>query len=183
MTWARRAVRSLEDSSLPSSSDRARTGALLREHHPESSGSTIRSTGERFKRVSWKDLAATLEREPAVFRDRLVFVGGDFVGFGGDYHRVPARADAPPGVSGLVLQALIANTIALAIPGSRARAVSRICWVQGWPWHALMLTFLLSAAVARSAVAPRGDDHGVCRSCHFFSSGARKCFFRSWARC
>jgi serine/threonine protein kinase len=70
---------------------------------------------QRFKRVSWKDLATTLELEPYIFRGQLVFVGGDFIGFGGDYHRVPSGT-ATEGVSGLVLQALIANTILSRFP-------------------------------------------------------------------
>lgn len=139
--WARRAVRSLEDSALSSSSNRI--GALLREHTPRF-WIDHSVDWDRFKRVSWRDLAATLDREPAVFRDRLVFVGGDFVGFGGDYHRVPFRADAPPGVSGLVLQALIANTILLRFPIRELAPFPERLGV-GLAVAVLMLTLLLSS--------------------------------------
>ena len=71
---------------------------------------------QRFKRVPWKDVAAALEQQPDVFRDQLVLVGGDFIGSGDDDHRVPSGPDATKSVSGLVLQALIANTILSRFP-------------------------------------------------------------------
>lgn len=71
---------------------------------------------QRFKLVPWKDVAAALEQQPDVFRDQLVLVGGDFIASGDDDHRVPSGADATRGVSGLVLQALIANTILSRFP-------------------------------------------------------------------
>lgn len=70
----------------------------------------------RFQRVSWKDLDQQVRRAPAVFRDRLVIVGGDFVASGDEAHRVPHLAGASPEVSGLVLQALIANTMLTGLP-------------------------------------------------------------------
>jgi CHASE2 domain-containing sensor protein len=65
----------------------------------------------RFERVSWKDLDATLRTNPGRFRDRLVVVGGDFSGSGDD-PRVPNRGAIP----GVVLQAIIANTILSGMP-------------------------------------------------------------------
>jgi serine/threonine protein kinase len=140
-SWASRAVRTLGDSSplVPSN----RIGGLLRE--PTSRFWIDHSVDwEAFRRVSWKDLGATIEREPAVFRDRLVLVGGDFAGFGGDYHRVPAGTDASPGVSGLVLQALTANTILSRFPVRELAAVPELAGT-GVAAAALMVAVLLSS--------------------------------------
>jgi serine/threonine protein kinase len=109
-TWARRAVRTLESPSHALSSGDARTRVAL--PNPAARFWIDHSADwRRFTRISWKDLSAALEREPDSFRDKLVFVGAEFVGFGGDYHRVPFGTEATEGVSGLVLQALIADTI------------------------------------------------------------------------
>ncbi len=74
-------------------------------------------------RVSWKDLPVRLERNPGMFRNRLVLLGGDFLASGDDYHRVPARAGAPAAVSGVVLQALVADTILAGFPVREAGAL------------------------------------------------------------
>ena len=58
-------------------------------------------------RVSWTDAGA---RPPAFFKDKLVMIGADYAG-SNDRHRVPATAD-PDWVSGILIHAMIANTIA-----------------------------------------------------------------------
>jgi CHASE2 domain-containing sensor protein len=70
----------------------------------------------RFQRISWKELDREVDRDPRVFRDRLVIVGGDFVASGDELHRVPHLGGSPPEVSGLVLQALIADTMLTGLP-------------------------------------------------------------------
>ena len=67
----------------------------------------------RFARLSWNELAGTLEADPQRFRDRLVLVGGQFAG-SGDETLVPGR-DAGP-VPGVVLQALALDTILKGFP-------------------------------------------------------------------
>jgi serine/threonine protein kinase len=70
----------------------------------------------RFQRISWKELDLEVDRDPRVFRDRLVIVGGDFAASGDEMHPVPHLRGASPEVSGLVLQALIANTMLTGLP-------------------------------------------------------------------
>jgi len=53
----------------------------------------------------------------------LVLVGGDYLASGDDYHRVPGPMGFPKAVSGIVLQALIVNTLVFGLP---VREVQRI---------------------------------------------------------
>lgn len=69
-----------------------------------------------YERISWRDVPATLDRTPGLFKDRLVLVGGDFRGSGDDYHRVSHRSERAAVVSGLTLQALLVDTIAAGLP-------------------------------------------------------------------
>jgi CHASE2 domain-containing sensor protein len=66
----------------------------------------------RYARVSWKDVPAALDRYPDLFRGRLVLMGGEFRGSGDDYNRI----QTDEAVSGLVLQALMVNTIGAGLP-------------------------------------------------------------------
>jgi len=68
---------------------------------------------DRFQRISWKDVPERAAHSPEVFRNRLVLVGGDYLGSGDDAHRTPTR-DEP--LSGVALQALIANAILSGFP-------------------------------------------------------------------
>jgi len=129
--WARRAVRSLQVSSPAGS---ALDDTFWIDHSVD---------WRDFTRISWKDLAPALERDPDLVRDRVVLVGGDFVGFGGDYHRVPGRVEFPEGVSGLALQALIANTILSGTP-VREVASATLLLGMGAAVIPLMLAFLLT---------------------------------------
>jgi CHASE2 domain-containing sensor protein/tRNA A-37 threonylcarbamoyl transferase component Bud32 len=70
----------------------------------------------RYRRIPWRDVAAELERAPRLFHDRLVLVGADSLSSGDDIHRVPHRAGEAALVSGLTLQALLADTIAAGFP-------------------------------------------------------------------
>lgn len=70
----------------------------------------------RYDRISWRDVPAALGRDPGRFRGRLVLVGGEFLGSGDDYHRVPQRGGGTAAVSGLTLQALLADTLARGRP-------------------------------------------------------------------
>jgi len=75
----------------------------------------------RFRKISWKDAPAQLSRDASVFQGRVVLVGGDLIGSGDDYHRIPARSGQPEAVSGLTLQSLLVNTILSGFPVQDAR--------------------------------------------------------------
>jgi serine/threonine protein kinase len=79
----------------------------------------------KIERLSWKDLPHYLEFESAVFRDRLVLVGGDYVASGDDYYRIPARVGSLQAVSGVMLEGLIVNTILADFPIRETRATTR----------------------------------------------------------
>ncbi|HEX6899050.1 MAG TPA: protein kinase [Thermoanaerobaculia bacterium] len=68
-----------------------------------------------YARVSWREVPTALDRNPDLFRDRLVLVGGDFQGSGDDYHHIPQRFGRNT-VSVLTLQALMVDTIARGLP-------------------------------------------------------------------
>jgi serine/threonine protein kinase len=69
----------------------------------------------RYARISWREVPAALDRNPGLFRGRLVLVGGDFRGSGDDYNRIPQRFGRNV-VSGLTLQALMVDTITRGLP-------------------------------------------------------------------
>jgi len=66
----------------------------------------------RYARISWRQVPAALDRNPGLFRNRLVVVGGDF---GDDNHRISHRSGGSR-VSGLTLQALMVDTIGAGLP-------------------------------------------------------------------
>ncbi len=68
----------------------------------------------RYARISWRQLPAALERNPGLFRGRLVLVGGDFRGSGDDIYRIAHRSSTV--LSGLALQALMVDTIGAGLP-------------------------------------------------------------------
>jgi serine/threonine protein kinase len=65
----------------------------------------------KFPRLSWKDLPEVLARQPEVFHDRVILIGGEFVGSGDVYNTSPYVTGRPKQVSGLVLHALTLNTL------------------------------------------------------------------------
>jgi CHASE2 domain-containing sensor protein len=67
-----------------------------------------------YQRISWRDVAAALDRPSGLFRDRIVLVGVDSLG--DDIHHVPHRSEETALVSGLTLQALLVDTIAGGFP-------------------------------------------------------------------
>jgi len=82
---------------------------------------------KKLSKISWKDIPAQLQRDPSLFRGRLVLLGGDLVGSGDDYHRIPSRGEGSEAVSGLALQSLIVNTILTDFPVRPARWVPLVC--------------------------------------------------------
>jgi serine/threonine protein kinase len=70
----------------------------------------------RLRRVSWLDAARLADAAPDTFRDRIVLVGGEFTGSGDEHQPLPGRANRGRPVSGLVVQALIVNTIVNGFP-------------------------------------------------------------------
>ncbi len=79
---------------------------------PQSFWIDTRIDWQRYEQISWRDVPKALDRNPELFRDRLVLVGEDFQ-VSGDYHRIPHRSGR---VSGLTLQALMVDTIAAGLP-------------------------------------------------------------------
>ena len=70
----------------------------------------------QFQRVSWRDVPRVADTAPETFRDRIVLVGGEFAGSGDTHQSPPGRSAAERPVSGLVVQALILNTILDGFP-------------------------------------------------------------------
>jgi CHASE2 domain-containing sensor protein len=62
--------------------------------------------------VSWANVSDELAREPSLFRDRLVLVGGSFVG-SSDLHRLSGQGAS---IEGVFVQAVMLNTILQALP-------------------------------------------------------------------
>jgi serine/threonine protein kinase len=62
--------------------------------------------------LRWNEVPEKVTQEPAFFRNRLVLVGGDFLG-SGDVHWLSGADELAPGV---MLQAVIAHTILKALP-------------------------------------------------------------------
>ncbi|MFY9823641.1 MAG: CHASE2 domain-containing protein, partial [Thermoanaerobaculia bacterium] len=82
-----------------------------------------------FARISWQDVPVALATRPWVFRDRLVLVGGDFVD---DVHRISQRSGEAERVPGLVLQALMVDTIAAGLPVREATAAPFLAGAALW---------------------------------------------------
>jgi serine/threonine-protein kinase len=70
----------------------------------------------RYRRISWRDVPAALDRSPGLFRNRLILVGGDFQGSGDDFHRLSLLAKRATVMSSLTLQALLVDTINAGLP-------------------------------------------------------------------
>jgi len=65
----------------------------------------------QFQRLSWKDLPLFLDKNPEMFRDKIVVVGGEYEG-SQDFHRVPFRPGmSKDDVSGLTIHGLTINTL------------------------------------------------------------------------
>jgi serine/threonine-protein kinase len=118
---------------------------------------------QRFDRISWLDLPRQLDADPSIFEGRLVLVGGEFVAAGDDFHRVPAGGHAETAVSGIVLEALIVNTILSGFPFKEMQA----------PWNFLVLgitsLLLMGAALCLSRLSEIACVFGaVVFVCVFF---------------
>ncbi|MBN1570581.1 MAG: protein kinase [Acidobacteria bacterium] len=72
----------------------------------------------QIEHISWNDIGRWLNSDPMFFEHRLLLLGGDYLAGGDDYHRVPAPFGFPKAVSGVVLQALIVDTL---LSGRRVR--------------------------------------------------------------
>ena len=70
----------------------------------------------RFSRMSWRDVERVAATAPETFRDRIVLVGGEFTGSGDGHHPTPLRSPLIRRFSGLVVQAIIVNTILDGFP-------------------------------------------------------------------
>lgn len=86
----------------------------------------------RFADISWRDVPAALAARPWVFRNRLVLVGGDIVAGADDIHRVSRRSGETQRVSGLMLQALLVDTIVAGLPVREASAAPFLAGAALW---------------------------------------------------
>jgi CHASE2 domain-containing sensor protein len=102
-----------------------------------------RIDASRFARLSWRDVPHALATRPAVFRDRLILVGGDVVAAGDDVHRVPSRRDEAETVSGLMLQALLVDTLLAGLPVQDAPKAPFLAGTALWAGLAAMAVLLL----------------------------------------
>jgi serine/threonine protein kinase len=109
----------------------ARVAGHLNAGHPGTEDFWIdhRIDWQELRRISWKDLPRQLQDDPSTFNGRLALVGGDFVGSGDDYHRIPSRTGSPPAVSGVVLNALMVDTILSDFPFKEQRALYSVLTV------------------------------------------------------
>jgi serine/threonine protein kinase len=98
----------------------------------------------RLPKIPWKDVAGQLDRDASVFQGRLLLVGGDLIGSGDDYHRIPARGDQSEAVSGLALQSLVVNTILSGFPVQQA-GIAPVLLIQ-----AAICTAIIGAALCLS---------------------------------
>jgi CHASE2 domain-containing sensor protein len=98
----------------------ARAASMLPPTRPEPAEPAFRIdhriNGNLYERIPWLALPAILEKEPQRFRGRLVLVGGDFLSWGDDDHRVPVSLGSIGAVSSLTLQALQVDTIIAGLP-------------------------------------------------------------------
>jgi serine/threonine protein kinase len=80
-------------------------------------------------KVSFKDAAAILEREPHRFSGRLVILGTEYAGTGDESFPVPHSSTLPARAPGFVLHALAVETIVQGcrLGGGRRVAVSVVC--------------------------------------------------------
>jgi serine/threonine protein kinase len=66
----------------------------------------------RYAKISWTDLGDVLRDKPGIFKDKFVFVGGEYEG-SQDFHSIPRFSGD---VSGLTIQALILDTLLRGAP-------------------------------------------------------------------
>jgi len=143
LSWAAKAATTI--SSLPAS---AASPRFWIDH---------RIDGSRYARISWRDVPAALAKRPGVFRGRLILVGGDVVAAGDDVQRVPGRSGRAETVSGLTLQALLADSIAAGLPvreAPRLPFVLGACAWTGLAAAAVLLARRMAPALAAFALGP-----------------------------
>jgi serine/threonine protein kinase len=99
----------------------------------------------QFDRISWMDLSRLLEANPSIFKGRLILVGGDFIASGDDFHRTPKDSSSQSGVSGVILEAIIVNTVLSGIPFREATT----------PWSILILCLTCIILVGATLCLPR----------------------------
>jgi serine/threonine protein kinase len=122
----------------------------------------------RIQTISWKDLPTKLEYDSSFFQGRLLLVGGNFAGSGDDY-RLPAHSGSTETVPGVVLQALMVDTILSGLP---VRELPRLFWLLG-------LGLGLAALLAIALCVPRfAAAATLCVGVEVFYFAAAFVFFR-----
>jgi serine/threonine protein kinase/CHASE2 domain-containing sensor protein len=99
-----------------------------------------------FERVSFRHLDQVLEREPHHFQDRFVLLGGDFAAAGDNLYHVPHPHGLPDPIPGIVLQALVLQTL---IDGAPIRQPGL-----AWTWAAISVAAGVAAAAILLASRP-----------------------------
>lgn len=73
-------------------------------------------SSEKIPIIRWKDLDAELIGNPQKFKQRIVLVGGNYTGSGDQAHRIPHTFGGRKDVPGVIVHALILNTILARFP-------------------------------------------------------------------
>jgi CHASE2 domain-containing sensor protein len=103
----------------------------------------LRTDPAGFPRLSWREVPEALASRPWIFRGRLVLVGGDLQAAGDDVHRIPSRAGRRERVSGLLLQALLVDTLAAGLPVREASRAPFLALAALWAALAAAAVLLL----------------------------------------
>jgi serine/threonine protein kinase/CHASE2 domain-containing sensor protein len=135
-SWAASVARDLKSENIPAHDDDSMTAPFWIDYSADQ---------KKLAKISWRDVPAKLQTNPSLFQGRLVLLGGDLVGSGDDYHRIPSRGEASEAVSGLALQSLIVNTILADFPVRQA----------GWIPVVGILAIVYAAILAALLCLPR----------------------------
>jgi serine/threonine protein kinase/CHASE2 domain-containing sensor protein len=119
-TWAAHSARTLIRSPFPAQTNKPGSEIFWVDYSID---------WQQFDTISWMDLSRRLDADPSIFEGRLVLLGGDFVASGDDFHRIPALGGMQPGISGVVLEALIVNTILSGTPIRQLQTPWRILFL------------------------------------------------------
>jgi len=92
---------------------------------------------ERLNIVSWSAVPDELKKSSSIFANRLVIIGGSFVG-SGDLHRLSGQGL----MSGVLVQALIVDTVLKGLP---IRGVGVVVWLP----FLVLLMWMAAAPIAR----------------------------------
>jgi CHASE2 domain-containing sensor protein len=108
---------------------------------------------DSFPSVPWRALPELARRDPGLFQGKLVLIGGDRASFADDAHRLASALGGARDVPGVVLQAMMVQTLLEGRPVRRA----------GQPWR-LALAALGAAWTAGACLTARTPRLGLLAS-------------------